>query len=94
EIALALGKPELATPSAPPPVARWAQAAPAPWRMPAPSIPPAFPAPTPAPPDFEARDREAILAAILQAGGNKVLAAKILGISRRTLYRKIDRYGI
>jgi two-component system response regulator HydG len=27
-------------------------------------------------------------------GGNKTQAAKILGFDRRTLYRKMDRYGI
>ncbi|MFP4460128.1 MAG: sigma-54 interaction domain-containing protein [Candidatus Zixiibacteriota bacterium] len=32
--------------------------------------------------------------ALIQANGNKTEAAKILGMSRRTLYRKLDKYGI
>ncbi len=39
-------------------------------------------------------EKEAIVAAIASAGGNVVKAAKQLGISRITLYRKISRYGI
>ena len=31
-----------------------------------------------------------VLAAV---GGNKTLAAKVLGFDRRTLYRKLERYG-
>ena len=29
-----------------------------------------------------------------QTNGNKLLAAKILGLDRRALYRRLDRYGI
>ena len=35
-----------------------------------------------------------ILRVFEQAGGDKVLAGKMLGISRATLYRKLKRYNI
>jgi two-component system response regulator AtoC len=39
-------------------------------------------------------EREAITAALVAANGNRREAAKILGISLRTLFYKIDRYGL
>jgi DNA-binding NtrC family response regulator len=39
-------------------------------------------------------DREAILAALRRSGGNKAKAARLLGISRQTIYRKIEEYRI
>jgi PAS domain S-box-containing protein len=39
-------------------------------------------------------DREALLAALRRTGGNKAGAARLLGISRQTIYRKIEEYGI
>ncbi len=86
-------------PGAAPPAAAPPPPAPPPIPPAAPSTPPVGPSPDssfgyPAPLGLEERERQAILAALHQAGGNKVQAAKILGISRRTLYRKIDRYGI
>ncbi len=39
-------------------------------------------------------EREYIAKVLSDAGGNKVKAAKRLGISRRTLYRKMSEYGL
>lgn len=39
-------------------------------------------------------DPNALLDALKKAGGNKAKAARLLGISRRTLYRKIDEFRI
>ena len=43
---------------------------------------------------FETVERDAIVRSLEDAGGNKVRAAKLLGISRATIYRKIHEYGI
>ena len=42
----------------------------------------------------EAAEREAISAALKATDGNRREAAKRLGVSLRTLFYKIDRYGI
>jgi DNA-binding NtrC family response regulator len=42
----------------------------------------------------EAAERRAITAALEEAGGNRRAAAKRLGVSLRTLFYKMDRYGI
>jgi transcriptional regulator of acetoin/glycerol metabolism len=39
-------------------------------------------------------ERVTILRVFEQAGGDKALAGKMLGISRATLYRKLKRYNI
>src|SRR6202522_723270 len=39
-------------------------------------------------------EREAILSAIRKLGGDKLLAARLLGIGKTTLYRKLKEYGI
>jgi sigma-54 dependent transcriptional regulator, acetoin dehydrogenase operon transcriptional activator AcoR len=39
-------------------------------------------------------ERDAIVAALRGAGGNRVAAAAALGLARSTLYRKIRQYGI
>jgi two-component system response regulator AtoC len=42
----------------------------------------------------EAAERQAITAALQEAAGNRRAAAKRLGVSLRTLFYKMDRYGI
>src|SRR6266540_1244433 len=42
----------------------------------------------------EAAERQAITAALAAAGGNRREAAKRLGVSLRTLFYKMDRYGV
>ena len=44
--------------------------------------------------NLEHVELRAILDALKQAHGNKVLAAKIVGVSRSTLYRKLNSYRI
>jgi DNA-binding NtrC family response regulator len=39
-------------------------------------------------------EREALLDALKRSGNNRTLAARVLGISRRTLYTKIEELGI
>jgi DNA-binding NtrC family response regulator len=39
-------------------------------------------------------ERQAILHALKQTQGNRVAAAKLLGISERSLYRKLDRHKL
>jgi DNA-binding NtrC family response regulator len=43
---------------------------------------------------LEAAEREQILRALQASGGKRIEAARRLGLSRRTLYRKLSRYGI
>jgi transcriptional regulator of acetoin/glycerol metabolism len=43
---------------------------------------------------LEAMERDAIVRSLLDADGNKVKAARSLGMSRATIYRKIHEYGI
>ena len=39
-------------------------------------------------------DREAIIQALKETGGNKAKAARLLGIDRKTIYAKIAKYNI
>src|SRR5206468_6043632 len=43
--------------------------------------------------DLDSFERELILAAIDRAGGNKTQAAKLLGITRRRLYSRLESLG-
>ncbi|MEE6178219.1 sigma-54-dependent Fis family transcriptional regulator [Mycobacterium sp. 050134] len=43
---------------------------------------------------IEALERDAIVRSLLENGGNKADAAEALGMSRATIYRKINEYGI
>ena len=38
--------------------------------------------------------REQIEQALQQVGGNRSAAARVLGVSRRALYRRLDHYGL
>jgi len=39
-------------------------------------------------------EREALQEALARAGGTRTLAARLLGVSRRTLYNKLEEYGL
>jgi DNA-binding NtrC family response regulator len=39
-------------------------------------------------------ERHLIINALAKSKGNKSLAAQLLGISRKSLYKKLDDYGI
>ncbi|HEV7209802.1 MAG TPA: helix-turn-helix domain-containing protein, partial [Mycobacteriales bacterium] len=43
---------------------------------------------------LESMERDAIVRSLLDAQGNKAEAARALGMSRATIYRKIHEYGI
>jgi len=43
---------------------------------------------------LEATERDAIVRALAQVDDNRLQAATLLGLSRSSLYRKLDRYGI
>ncbi|MEW6366866.1 MAG: sigma-54 dependent transcriptional regulator [Acidobacteriota bacterium] len=53
---------------------------------------PAFTAPVPL--DRDEREREALLEALRQSAGNRQAAARLLGISVRTLYYRLRRLGL
>jgi two-component system response regulator HydG len=39
-------------------------------------------------------EKQAILGTIRQLNGDKLMAAKLLGIGKTTLYRKLKEYGL
>ena len=48
----------------------------------------------PALPPLAAREREALIAALQQAGGVQLRAARLLGISPRVMHYKVHRYHL
>ncbi|MDN5861367.1 MAG: Fis family transcriptional regulator [Pseudonocardia sp.] len=44
--------------------------------------------------EVDRTERDTIVAALRETGGNRVAAAAVLGLARSTLYRKIRQYGI
>lgn len=49
---------------------------------------------TPPPPALAMSEKERIVAALRQSGGNKAKAARLLAFDRSTLYRKMRSHGI
>jgi len=45
-------------------------------------------------PTLEEIERRYILRVLQAADGNRTLASRILGLDRKTLYRKLQRYGV
>jgi two-component system NtrC family response regulator len=45
-------------------------------------------------PTLESTERLLMEAALRQTGGNKNQAARLLGIDRQRLYRKLEKYGL
>jgi DNA-binding NtrC family response regulator len=58
------------------------------------SSPPAAPARVGNQAEFKAAERERILAALTASNWNRVAAAKMLGVPRRTFYRRLKEFGI
>src|SRR5438034_1572104 len=54
----------------------------------------ARPLPTSSPAPLETIERDHILKVLRQVNGNRMAAAKVLGISRRALYRRLERHNL
>ncbi len=46
------------------------------------------------PPNFDVYERKLLLRALDQTGGDKLAAARLLGVGKSTLYRKLKKHGI
>jgi transcriptional regulator of acetoin/glycerol metabolism len=44
--------------------------------------------------EFKAAERERILSALTACNWNRVQAAKMIGVPRRTFYRRLKEFGI
>jgi DNA-binding NtrC family response regulator len=55
--------------------------------------PPGLQGPTKATEALSTLEREHVLEVLERVGGNKMAAARILGVSRRALYRRLERYS-
>jgi len=44
--------------------------------------------------EMRAAEKKAIERALRHAGGNRTLAARLLGVSRSTLYLKLEEHGM
>ena len=58
------------------------------------ALKPARPAASLASGTLEEMEKAKILAVLEEVGGNRTKAAERLGISRRTIYRKLEEYGL
>jgi DNA-binding NtrC family response regulator len=45
-------------------------------------------------PTLEEMEKQYLMRVLREVGGNKVKAARVLGIDRRTLYRMAERFGV
>jgi DNA-binding NtrC family response regulator len=59
-----------------------------------PATPGAVTLPVVGPDDLDGVERRHVMDVMKRFGGNKVQAAKALGVSRRTIYRLIEKYGL
>jgi len=65
----------------------------APSHQPSLAPPPGLQGPTKATEALSTLEREHVLEVLERVGGNKMAAARILGVSRRALYRRLERYS-
>ncbi|MEQ9410578.1 MAG: sigma 54-interacting transcriptional regulator [Fuerstiella sp.] len=86
DLPLEIRNPQVETPQEPPKASRSTPAAPARTREPAATSVSLSAA--------EEQDRQKLVAALQQSGGNKAAAARLLGVSRVTIWKKVKKYGL